>query len=224
MDKIILQTIFPFLEDPHDILKYINEPISKENIICYKISGEYGTTIFINDNYGNKLHYIFVNHYQDLRFSPKEFFISSSSLFGLTEHIFSNGTGYYICDNYYLNYLDDKLIMYTKLINEYLQDIEELCDFIRSDKELDFLPAFIFQGIPENALICGSCKSDIIPIDNQCDFCERKLCDNCQQSSDYSFCKCDACNTKYCYYNSKYVDHKCLKIKSNGNGCIECGL
>jgi hypothetical protein len=52
------------------------------------------------------------------------------------------------------------LIMYIKLINKYLlEDTDiygnELYNFLKSDKIIDFLPNTIFVNIPKNALICG---------------------------------------------------------------------
>jgi hypothetical protein len=228
-----LQTIFKSLENEEDIFIYIHDWIPTDNneyFVCYKIWCEYGVNIIISDIQGNKLNHLFVNDYKDETFSSKDFYISSSTYFGLSEKIYSNRTEYYICDNYYSNNLDDNLIMYIKLINKYLLEDtdlygDELYNFIKSDKLIDFLPNTIFVNIPENALICDTCHSQIIPIDNQCDFCDRKMCENCKMNSYYSFHKCDKCETKYCYYDSLNADYRCLKIpKSCSSNCGNCGL
>jgi len=220
-----LQTIFSSLEEPQDIFNYIHDWIPADNneyFVCYKIWCEYGINVIISDIYGNELNHIFVNTYKNEEFSSKEFYISSSTYFGLSEKIYSNRTEYYICDNYYSNKLDDNLIMYIKLINKYLLE-NELYNFIKSDKLIDFLPNTIFVNIPENALICDSCNAQIVPLENQCDFCDRKMCETCQMNSDYSFHYCNECETKWCYYNGSHTDHRCLKIKGSG-ACWNCGI
>jgi hypothetical protein len=72
-------------------------------------------------------------------------------------------------------------------------------------------------------LICDSCNTQIIPLENQCDFCDRKMCETCQMNSYYSFHYCNECGTNYCYYNGLGNDYKCLKAKYSG-GCWDCGL
>ena len=158
-----LQNIFSSLDEPQDIFEYINDlkpDNNNEYFVCYKIICEYGINVIINDIHGNELNRLFVNTFKNEEFSSKEFYISSSTYFGLSEKIYSNRTEYYICDNYYSNELDDNLIRYIKLINKYLlEDTDiygnELYNFLKSDKIIDFLPNTIFVNIPKNALICG---------------------------------------------------------------------
>jgi len=100
---------------------------------------------------------------------------------------------------------------------------DELYNFIKSDKLIDFLPNTIFVNIPKNALICDSCNAQIIPLENQCDFCDRKMCETCQMNSYYSFHYCNECGTNYCYYNGLGDDYKCLKAKYSGR-CWDCGF
>jgi hypothetical protein len=222
-----LQTIFSSLEEPQDIFKYINDwkPDDNEYFVCYKIMCEYGINIIINDIHGNELNRLFVNTYKNEKFSSKEFYISSSTYFGLSEKIYSNRTEYYICDNYYSNKLDDNLIRYIKLINKYLLEDtdlygDELYNFIKSDKLIDFLPNTIFFNMPKNILICDSCNAQIVPLENKCDLCDRKMCETCQMNSYYSFHYCNECGTNYCYYYGLGNDYKCLKASGN---CDECG-
>ena len=185
-----LQIIFGLLEDPKDIFKYINDwkPDDNKYFVCYKVMCEYGITVIINDIHGNELNRLFVNTYKDEEFSSKEFYISSSTYFGLSEKIYSNRTEYYICDNYYANWLDDNLIRYIKLINKYLLEDtdlygDELYNFIKSDKLIDFLPNTIFVNIPENALICDYCNAQIVPLEDECDFFDRKMCEMCEMNN-----------------------------------------
>ena len=99
----------------------------------------------------------------------------------------------------------------------------ELYNFIKSDKTIDFLPEDTFINIPIDAFICDSCKCNIIETDNQCDFCDKKMCEECQSSSYYHFIKCEECGVKYCYYDGLNSDYRCLKIRG-GSNCENCGV
>ena len=157
---------------------------------------------------------MFINNYKDEQFSSKPYYISSCTHFGVDEKIFSNRTEYYICGNYYSSSLDDKLIIYIKLINKIIledMDSEELYNFIESDKKIAILPYDTFYNMPQNMLICGSCNSKIITVENQFDFCDKKLCDECQHSSDYSFHYCNTYETKWCDVDVKYRSGNCEK-------------
>jgi len=147
-----LEVIFTQLDDKKEIFKYLhNFTTDAENCLIYKDMCEYGMVLIIADIYGTEIEKLFINMYKDEIFSSKEFYISSSSYFGLTEKIFSNRTEYYICNNYYSNKLDENLIMYIKLINKhYLNDNgEEICDFIKSNKQIDFLQYNVFSNIED---------------------------------------------------------------------------
>jgi hypothetical protein len=78
-------------------------------------------------------------------------------------------------------------------------------------------------NIPKKELICDSCNTQIISLENQCDFCDRKMCETCQMNSYYSFHYCNECGTNYCYYNGLGDDYKCLKAKYS-KGCSDCGF
>jgi len=128
------------------------------------------------------------------------------------------------CDSKNKSELIELINLTTKLHNEDT-DIygDELYNFIKSDKLIDFLPNTIFVNIPKKELICNSCNAQIIALENQCDFCDRKMCETCQMNSYYSFHYCNECGTNYCYYNGLGDDYKCLKAKYSG-GCWDCGL
>ena len=72
-------------------------------------------------------------------------------------------------------------------------------------------------------LTCDSCDTQIIPLENRCDFCDKKMCETCQMNSYYSFHYCNECGTNYCYYNGLGDDYKCLKAKYSGH-CFDCGF
>jgi hypothetical protein len=222
-----LEDIFKNLDDKKDIFKYLLNFITtdNENCLIYKVMCEYGMTIIIADIDGTEFDKLFINMYKDEKFSSKDFYISSSTYFGLTEKIFSNRTEYYICNNYYSNELNENLIMYIKLINKhYLEDNgEEMYDFIKSNKQIDFLPYnIVFSNIEEKLLICEKCKSQIIPVENICDFCNKKLCETCLSNSYYHFVECYTCSQRWCYYDGIYKDYKCEKAPRNGS-CLDCG-
>lgn len=80
-----------------------------------------------------------------------------------------------------------------------------------------------YINIPKKELICDSCNTQIIPLENKCDFCDRKMCETCQMNSYYSFHYCNECGTNYCYYNGLGNDYKCLKAKYSGH-CFDCGF
>lgn len=221
-----LQSTFQTLENPRDIFKYI--PKDRNNyFVCYKEKFEYGITISINDIYGNELNQMIVRYSKNNIFSSEDFYISSSTYFRLFEKISENKTEYYVNSKYYSESLNDKLIMYIKYINKcILKDIHLygsfLCDFIKSDKVIDFLPSNMFINIQD--LICNSCNSQIISQGNKCDFCDKKMCDKCIEKSDYSFDSCSGCCIKWCCSNYDTKSYKCLKIVKTGASCDICGL
>ena len=71
--------------------------------------------------------------------------------------------------------------------------------------------------------MCDICNKPILDTDNSCDFCHVAYCDSCMPD-DISFHKCDTCNTKWCYFNGRYADYQCLKIKIHSGSCYDCGL
>jgi len=226
MSESKLQVFFRELEEPQSIFESIRDFLPGDQdsyIVCYKVKCESCTEIVINDIHGNVLNSMIVNYYKDDRFSSEDFYISSSTYFGLKEKIYSNRTEYYIGDKYYSSDLDSKLIIYINVINDYLLGNTDLYNFIKSDNTIDFLPEDTFINIPEDAFICDSCKCNIIETDNQCDFCDRKMCEECQSSSYYHFRKCEVCGVKYCYYDGLHCDYKCLKI-GGGSNCENCGV
>ena len=172
---------------------------------------------------------MFVRDCADERFGPESFYISSCSYFGLTEKIHVSGVDYYLGDKYYSNALDDKLIKYIKLINQYLIDDSDIYgdgiyEFIQSGKMIDLLHSSMFEGIPNDDVICNTCYCKFIEDKNQCDFCDRRMCDECQQNSSYHFVRCDTCDTKHCYFDGPYINHKCLKSGLRSGDCIDCGF
>jgi hypothetical protein len=207
MSESKLQVFFRELEEPQSIFESIRDFLPSDQdhyLVCYKVKCESCTEIVINDIHGNVLNSMIVNYYKDDRFSSEDFYISSSTYFGLKEKIYSNRTEYYIGDKYYSADLDTKLIIYIKVINDYLLGNTDLYNFIKSDKTIDFLPEDTFINIPRDAFICDSCKCNIIETDNH-------------------FRKCEVCGVKYCYYDGLHSDYRCLKIGGSSN-CGNCGV
>ena len=72
-----------------------------------------------------------------------------------------------------------------------------------------------------NTNICQQCL-DIAPINNQCYFCNLRLCEKCLDDSYYSYHHCSKCQLTWCYYDGRYTDYPCQKAKYEGD-CEECG-
>ena len=71
---------------------------------------------------------------------------------------------------------------------------------------------------------CDGCDTIEFNSDNHCDFCDVSWCDTCKPEYT-SFHKCDTCNIKWCYYNGRDADYRCIKInKSCSGSCHDCGL
>lgn len=75
---------------------------------------------------------------------------------------------------------------------------------------------------------CKGCNTIELDPDNHCDFCDVSWCDTCIPE-EISFRKCYTCNTKWCctsrcYFNGRYTDYKCVKIKRHSRSCNNCGL
>ena len=86
--------------------------------------------------------------------------------------------------------------------------------FIIKMKELIF---DILYNLEKNKLICDSCLCKIVPLENICYYCDRKLCNYYLDNSYRHFVKCYTCNTQWCYYDGLYADYKCEKIGGYSN-------
>jgi hypothetical protein len=101
-----------------------------------------------------------------------------------------------------------------------------LLEFIKSDENFRVIPRSEFVeeidldiGIPS----CQTCGKMVVVVDNVCDFCDRCYCETCMPD-EYSFSKCDTCGKRWCYYNGKHIDYKCVKTEFISGDCLDCGL
>jgi hypothetical protein len=208
----------------NNINDYLNN-IKPNQFIIYK---EYFNNniiiIKIIDKCGDEISKLIIRNYKDERFSLNNYYISSFTHFGIDEKICNNKNEYYINENLYSDKLDENeiLINYIKIINQCVDENEELTDFIKSDKNIDIINDDILYNLEKNKLICDSCLCKIVPQENICYYCDRKLCDYCLDNSYRHFVKCYTCNTQWCYYDGLHADYKCEKIGSYSN-CEDCG-
>lgn len=216
-----LDKLFDHLDDKYDIFQELKQLCIKNDfLVSYKEFSEYGVTIRIFNMNGEELTKILMSASDEKNL----YFITSFTYFGIEEKNYSNRTEYYICGNYYSSSINDKIKMYQNKINDVVfneHSCPELRDFIKSSKKIELLPLDTLYNLEENMLICNFCCSEIIPIENQCDFCDKKLCEKCCEENYYSFTECLICNTQWCYYNGLHIDYKCTKMKMSGN-CEGC--
>ena len=58
---------------------------------------------------------------------------------------------------------------------------------------------------------CEGCDTTELDPNNHCEFCYIVWCNTCKPE-DISFHKCDTCNIKWCYYDGRYADYRCILV------------
>jgi hypothetical protein len=71
---------------------------------------------------------------------------------------------------------------------------------------------------------CDKCNIKISKIENTCDFCKIKYCDDCEPDN-IIINHCKTCNKSHCKKISQYDEYQyCQKNNSNTNKCENCGF
>lgn len=135
-----IYSYFKQLDDPYDIFNESSVDVQLGNCyISFKEECEYGISIIIFNNYGEKYISLFLKYDEHNIYTDKKYYISSFYYDGngLMEKIYSNRSEYFINDIYYSNKLDDKIDKIIKQLNELLIGYKfypKLLDFIQSDE------------------------------------------------------------------------------------------
>lgn len=74
-----------------------------------------------------------------------------------------------------------------------------------------------------NIIKCDDCHKNISDNNNECHFCNLKLCDECADIKYISFHKCDVCAIQWCYINTPHYNDYCIANTRRGSICYECG-
>lgn len=69
---------------------------------------------------------------------------------------------------------------------------------------------------------CTLCKGTVLKED-KCDFCDQRLCEQCQDKEDISYHFCDECNRSHCWNFSRYREGPCVSQYMDPR-CSSCGF
>jgi hypothetical protein len=223
-------------EDPYDIFKetyYDNQILNQ--YIALKFKCEYGTSVEVYSVFQELYIKMFiVNGKSKYNTSGKDypFYVTSFTIggSGLSEKILSNRTEYYLNGHYCGTQMNDITEELMQKVNFQFHEDEIypiLLEFIKSGDNFRVIPRSEFVeeidldiGIP-SCLGCGKMVFDAK--DDVCDFCDRCYCNECFPE-EYSFRRCDTCCKRWCYYDGKHIDYKCVKTEFISGECMDCGL
>jgi len=229
----------------------INEQIINEQIINEKIINEHiineqninEQNIKKRNNNFKKYFKIIVNEHYDKNFcfDRNNFFITTFYCYtlkkGLYEKVYSDHIDFYLNDIFTSNNINEKITTLIKDINDLLEDytlLPIINDFINKDikwfnannlfyiNEIFRHYDFSIDNIITKCEKCSNYEIHTIDNINKCDFCERKLCRNCQSNENISFHSCVQCNVKWCIQDNKHFISYCEKNKNGMYSICQC--